>query len=332
MKSFLLVTIAFLFLFSGCGKKAEPFKVGELTEYRDPAYGFKVKYPKEWKNFGEAGKAIFSKSQGVVDKFLDPRTGEEGAQVTVQVVKYAGNTPEEIVQQGKEELKLTWQNISVAIDEKINIAGKEAVKVSYGIPVTSKKQISGYDIYVQGDTAMYKLICLGYGDEYEIHADAFSTIIKSFELPVVVAKNPDQWTPSGNMETYKSDFFTMLYPDNLEFNSVKKAAKDDFAMEMRADRLDCTIHIDIFSAKNLTVDKVWEQNKTRYSAKGSGQTQIDGQNAFWADYSPRRDIGSRVYFTVKNDKVIRTTINYYAAQKELYFPTFENMVKSMKLK
>lgn len=56
MKSFLLVTIAFLFLFSGCGKKAEPFKVGELTEYRDPAYGFKVKYPKEWKNLARQAR------------------------------------------------------------------------------------------------------------------------------------------------------------------------------------------------------------------------------------------------------------------------------------
>ncbi|MBI5022066.1 MAG: hypothetical protein HZB59_11580 [Ignavibacteriales bacterium] len=332
MKSFLLVTIAFLLLFTGCGKKAEPVKVGELNEYKDPAFGFKIKYPKEWKNFGEAGKAIFAKTQEVVNKFLDPRTGEEGAQVTVQVIKYAGSDAEDLIQLGRDELKQTWQNIQVSPDEKINVAGKEVIKIAYGIPVTSKKQISGYDIYVAGDTAMYKLMCLGYGDQYEAHAEVFSTMISSFELPVIVAKKSDQWTPSGNMETYKSDFFTMLYPDNLEFNAVKKAAKHDFAMEMRADRLDCSIHIDVFGAQKLTVEKVWDQNKGTYNAKNSGQIQIDGQTAFWADYSPRKDIGSRVYFTVKNDKVLRITINYFAAQKDIYFPTFENMVKSLKIK
>lgn len=332
MKAFLIITTVFLFLFNGCGKKVESFKVGELNEYKDPAFGFKVKYPKEWKNFGEAGKAIFTKSQEVVNKFLDPRTGEEGAQVTVQVIKYAGTSAEEIIQQGKDELKQTWQNITVTPDEKITVAGKEVIKVGYGIPVTSKKQISGYDIYVPGDTAMYKLNCLGYGDQYEAHAEAFAAVINSFELPVVVAKKSDQWSPSGNMETYKSDFFTMVYPDNLEFNPVKKAAKHDFAMEMRADRLDCSIHIDVFGAQKLTSEKVWEQNKGTYKAKNSGQIQIDGQNAFWADYSPRKEIGSRVYFVVKNDKVVRTTINYFAAQKDIYFPVFENMVKSLKLK
>jgi len=103
-------------------------------------------------------------------------------------------------------------------------------------------------------------------------------------------------------------------------------------MEMRADRLDCSIHIDIFGAQKLSVDKVWEQNKKRYNAKSTGQTQIDGEQAYWADYSPRKDIGSRVYFVVKNDKVIRITINYFAQQKDVYFPTFENMVKSIKIK
>jgi hypothetical protein len=101
---------------------------------------------------------------------------------------------------------------------------------------------------------------------------------------------------------------------------------------MRADRLDCSINIDVFDAKKLSVEKVWEQNKGRYNAKSTGQAKIDDQNAFYADYSPRKDINSRVYFAVKNDKVIRVTINYFAPQKDVYFPTFENMVKSIKLK
>ncbi|MDI6766639.1 MAG: hypothetical protein QME52_07440 [Bacteroidota bacterium] len=331
MKSFLSLCIISVFLIVGCEKKIEPIKVGEMNEYKDPAFGFKIKYIKEWKNFGEAGKAIFAKSQEVLNKFMDPRTGEEGAQLTVLVIRYIGNTPEDIIQEGKEELKQTWQNIQVMPDEPQTVAGKQVTNIRYGIPVTSKKQITGFDLYVPGDTAMYKITCLGYGDQYPAHNDVFTAMINSFEPPIVILKKPDVWTSSGNMEIYNSNFFTMLYPDNLEFVTVNKGT-NDFAMGMRADRLDCSINIDVFGAKGLTVEKVWEQNKGKYKAKATGQVQIDGQNSFWADYSPRKDISSRVYFVVKNDKVVRATINYFTPQKDIYFPTFENLVKSIKLK
>jgi hypothetical protein len=332
MKQLAILILVISISLIGCQKKVEPVKVGQLIEYKDPAFGFKIKYLAEWKSLGEAGRAKFAKSQDVIEKFLDPRTGEEGAEVSVEMREYKGGTIDDIILEGKEELKQTWQNIQVLPDEKVTIAGKEVTKINYAIPVTTKKQISGYDIYFPGDTAVYKITCLGYGEQYAAHTDAFLAMVNSFEPPVVVLKQPDQWTPSPTMQTYTSNFFTMQYPENLEFVPVKKGSNDDLAVEMRADRLDCSIHIAVFGAKNLTVDKVWTQNKAKYNVRNSGDIKIDDQNAYWADYSPRKDIGSRVYFTVKNDKVVRITINYYAPQKNNYFPTFENMVKSIKLK
>ena len=94
----------------------------------------------------------------------------------------------------------------------------------------------------------------------------------------------------------------------------------------------CSIHIDVFGAKKLTVDKVWEQNKGKYKAKGTGTSIIDGEKTFWVDYTPMASVNSRAYFVVKNDKVVRTTVNYFAPQKEIYFTVFENAVKSIKLK
>ena len=43
-------------------------------------------------------------------------------------------------------------------------------------------------------------------------------------------------------------------------------------------------------------------------------------------------VSSRAYFTVKNDKVVRTTLNWFAPKKGEYFPVLEGMVKSLKLK
>jgi hypothetical protein len=188
-------------------------------------------------------------------------------------------------------------------------------------------------VYIAGDTALYKVSFMAFGDDQAtIHSQIFAAMQGSFEIPVVVKKTDDKWAASPNMETYTSNYFTLQYPENMEFVDAPKG-KMDLAWERRADRFDCTIHIDVFGAQKLTVDKVWEQNKGKYkAAKGTGTMTIDGEKAFWVDYSPRTNVNSRAYFVVKNDKVIRTTLNWFAPQKDVYFPVFENSVKSIKLK
>ena len=91
MKSLIISLVLFTLILNGCEKKkVEPLPVGEMNEYKDPGYGFKIKYPKEWKSMGTTGKAIFAISQEVIDKFQNPATGIEGAMVIVEVLKYAG--------------------------------------------------------------------------------------------------------------------------------------------------------------------------------------------------------------------------------------------------
>jgi len=335
MKTFLKFGILLAFFVIGCEKKIEPVAVGELNSYRDPAFGFKILYPKDWKQLGTAGKAVFARSQEVINKFLDPTSGEPGAQVSVEVIPYAGKKLDEVVQQDKNDMKQANYNL----DEEgttggaIQLAGKQAETISYSLKVTTKSSIFGNSIYVGGDTAIYKLDFEGYGDQYAAHTAVFDTMKKSFEVPVIELKKPEYWVPSANLETYPGGaFFTMQYPDNLEIAQVPKGS-NDFAMEMRApDRRDCSIHIDVFGAKGLTVEKVWDQNKGRYKAKGTGSSTIDGVKALWVDYSVMKDVNSRAYFVVKNDKVIRITVNYFAPQKDVYFTPFEKCVNSIKLK
>lgn len=325
-----MTALLLVVLFFGCEKKkVEPLPVGEMNEYKDPAYGFKIKYPKEWKQLGQAGKATFAKSQEVINKFIDPKSGEEGAMASVEVVKLDGKMHDEIIEQKKSDYQNAGYHLSP--EEKLTIGNKEAVKLPYSIPVTSKTNITGYFVFVKGDTAVYELDFVGYGDQYTAHSNILAAMSQSFEPPVIVPKGSTTWQASTTLETYTSDFFTMKYPDNLNIVPMSKG-KNDFVMEMRADRLDCSIHIDVFGAHKLTIDKVWEQNKGKYKAKATGETTIDGEKSFWVDYSVMKDINSRAYFVVKNDKVIRITINWYAPQKDIYFTAFENCVKSLKLK
>jgi hypothetical protein len=327
-------TIAFLFVtflaLMGCGSpKVETVPVGEMNQYTDPGYGFTVQYPKEWKNYGNTGKAVFAKSQEVLDKFLDPRTGVEGEQIAVEVLPYGGKTPAALIQGIKDDLKT--QNAETKPEQQTTVGGKPALVIDYRIQATTKTSIFGQLVLVQGDTAMYKIDFEGYGPQYDAHVNVNAAIVKSFTPPVVVAKKPDVWNPSQNLTEFDAKLFTIKYPDNMEFVEVSKG-NNEFAMERRADRRDCSIHIDVFGAKNLTVDKVWDQNKGKYKAKNTGTATIDGAKAYWVDYAPMANINSRAYFVVKNDKVIRISVNWFAPQKDIYFTVFEKSINSIKLK
>lgn len=323
-------TITILFL-AGCGeKKAENVPVGEMTAYRDPGYGFSIKYPKDWKQLGTVGKAVFAKSEDVVLRFQDFKSGEPGGMVTVTVVEYKGHTPVDVMGSTNDELKTYAQ---VKPEQQVQVAGKQASRVDYYYQATRKYQVQGYVVYVPGDTALYSIDFKGYGDQFDAHQAVFTAVLNSFELPVITSKKSDVWVPKPPVEYTNSPFFTMQYPEDMEFTPTKKTGDRDFVIEMHApDRQDCSIHIDVFPAKKLNVDKVWEQNKGHYRALGTGKSTIDGLAAYWVDYPGAKDVSSRAYFTVKNDKVIRVTVNWYSPKKDVYFTALEKIVNSIKLK
>jgi hypothetical protein len=331
MKKSIIFLLFIVLVFIGCAKKeTPPVPVGEMSEYKDPAYGFKIHYPKEWKQLGTTGNAVFVKSQEVVNKFMDPNSGEEGGQVTVEVLKLEGKTAEEVIQTSKDLFQQSWSKVDIQPDQQVTVANKPAAKVGYSVQVTSKSNITGYQIYVTGDTAVYKLDFVGYGDQFTAHAGVFDAMLKSFELPVVIIKS-DKWMASPSMENYNSNFFSMQYPENMVPENVNKG-KNDFSMKLRADRLDCSIQIDVFAAQKLTTEKVFEQNKGKVKARGTGKATIDGNEALWVEDAPMANITRRQYYVVKNDKVIRPTVIWFAAQKDIYFPVFEKCVSSIKLK
>lgn len=330
MKSTIILALMFVVAFIGCGeKKTEPVPVGEMNEYRDPGYGFKIKYPKEWKQWGTTGKPVFARSQEVLNKFLDPRSGEPGAEVSIEVMRNEGKSAAERIQSAKDDMKQL--NMQLSPDERVTVAGREATRIPYMIKATTKTNINGHQLFVPGDTATYRLDFIAWGDQYEAHSAVFDAMLKSFDLPVVVAKKSDVFQPSASVETFNSQFFSFEYPDNMESMPVSKG-NFDFSVKMRADRLDCSIQVDVFGAKGLTVDKVWEQNKGRFRARNTGEASIGGIKAIWVEYSPIANIMSRTYFIVKNDKVVRPTVTWYQPQHDVYFPVFEGVVKSMKLK
>lgn len=67
MKYVALVCLLLILLLSACEKKTEPVPVGQMSEYRDPGYGFTIQYPQEWKQLGTTGKGGVRKIAGSVE-------------------------------------------------------------------------------------------------------------------------------------------------------------------------------------------------------------------------------------------------------------------------
>jgi hypothetical protein len=81
------------------------------------------------------------------------------------------------------------------------------------------------------------------------------------------------------------------------------------------------------------LDKVVDQNSKKLSnVTGKGTITISGENARFFNYSPARGIKSRIYFTVKNDKIYRVIFNYYAPMEKDFLPAYEKIIASIRLK
>jgi len=305
-------------------------KVGEMVEYRDPAYGFSIKYPKEWLSMGESGRAMFVLSEEVVNNFLDPVNGKRtGAQVSVQAYKQEdGKTVDVILADGLMELQ---QTATMKGEETITVDGKEAKKYNYEIPVTNKLSIYGYQIYLPIDTMLFSINFRAFGDYLEATQDVFNAMQSSFVPPAILAKTDNRPRPSDQFDKYDTPFFSVEYPSNFNFTSPAKG-KNDFVVQLGGERLDCTIRFDVFGAQDLTIEKVFEQNKGKYKTTSANESMVDGLKAPFVNYAPAKDISSRAYFMVKNNKVIRVTLNWFAPETELYLKPFEKVVSSMKLK
>ncbi len=329
MKKYLYFALFLSIILMSCGKKMEPVKIGTLKEYKDPLFGFSIQYPEEWKQFGQAGKARFYQSQGVFQKFLDKgKPGELGTEVVVLISQLDNKTFDDFLEEIRQDIKNEGR-----IDKESNttILDKNAIRFDYTIPITTKLNLVGYKFVFQSDTLFYEIGFSGFGEMYDAHAAVFDAIFKSFALPKPVMKTIEGFVASEIFDKYETPFFIINYPDNLNFDNVAKG-KNDLSIQIRADRLDCTIRFDVFSAQNLTVEKVFEQNKGLYKVKSTSERTIDGLKSLYLNYSPVSNIESRAYFVVKNDKVIRVTINWFNPQKDIYFPVFENIINLMKLK
>jgi hypothetical protein len=340
MKPKILFLILFALLISllviGCGKKiVEIKKVGELSQYKDPVYSFEVSYPKDWTKNNEIGTARFYPDQNSIGRFADPFTGagQGGVQIKVAVEK----TVETLVKVAKNYRDtMVAERRKIDGEEKIKVDGQDAIKIFLTSNFGKENVQKSFRIFIATDSLVTYIDCAAFNQDWEAYAPIFDAVVQKVKIGKMPTAGGAKTSsavekPSDVFANYQTPYFSVSYPENFNFSSPPKG-KNEFSVELKGERLDCTIRFDVFPAKGLTVDKVVNQNKAAYKAASGTPLTIDGVAAQYMNYSQQKNVNSRAYFIVKNDKVIRITLNWFTPESDTYKPVFEKVVNSMKLK
>lgn len=319
-----------ILLLAGCGGevKIAPVPVGEMEEYKDPGSGFHLSYPKGWAPGAESGRVSIFNTADAYQKYLEP-TGPYGDAVLVRVdVRKSADlaaTKAEFLKEFSEDGR------TMMAEEPITVDGKPGWKVGYKVPYAAKVIMNGHLVGVPADSAYYFLAFSGFNQQYEAHTAVFDAMLASFQLPKPAAPGTDETLPSETFANYDAKLFTFEYPENFNFTGAPKG-NNEMTVELRGYRQDCTIRFDVFGAKGLPLEKVFEQNKAKYRARSTGNATVGGQAAMFVNYSPAAQVDSRAYFIVRNDKVYRITLNWFKGQADAYNAAYTKVISSVKFK
>jgi hypothetical protein len=306
----------------------EPVQVGEMQEYTDPGIGFSIHYPTGWVSNAQVGRVRLYNAQGVADKFLDPTgVGAIGVEIGVEATKLA--SPMARIEEIKKELAAI--NIQLGNEQSLTVDGASGTKLPYTANWGGKNIIYGHRVFIPVDSMLYDLGFAGFGDFYEGYSAVFDASLNSFKLPKPKVKGADETLPSETMSSYDAKLFSFMYPDNFNFTNAPKG-KNELVVELRGVRQDCSIRFDVFGAEGLTVDKVFEQNKGKYKGASTAKTTVGGEPAWMLTYSPTANVERRFYFVVRDNKVIRTTLDWHKPQRDQYLASYDKVVSSVKFK
>jgi hypothetical protein len=332
-----ILSVGVVLLLVSCSKK-KVLSVGEFESYQDPAYAFGISFPKDWIKDPEVGKRIrIYSSFDARDRFFDP-TGSKpaGVYIEVGIDTTKGQTLDAYAKDVEQDMAGIW---TVKQEEQTTLEDLPAIKIPFTILIDNRNEVVGYRVAAMKNDVITYVEVSGFSgvfDDYKLIIDTSLTTVRFGRLMTAKSKE-DISKPAETFETYKGKFFDLEYPSNFEYKLPQKP-NTDIVMDLKGYRADCTMKIEVSDAQNLTVDKVVAQNesnlqKAGYRTKKKASVTIDGNKAALIDLTyTKGDVDSRAYYAVKNNKMYFIFLTWYRPQSNVYIPTFEKMVSSLKLK
>ena len=232
----------------------------------------------------------------------------------------------------------TAEGFTVKEIEDATIEGLGAKKVAYTGAYDENTKIHTICVATLKDSTIYYVQYSAFNNLFEPNKFVFDSVMVSLSLPkkIIIEKGVDPAIPVAQTERYSDNNLQLEHPANFGASDVAK--KGDVISAVRFmgtnkdSRNDCTIDIDVRPAKKLSLEKVVDQNSKFFKASSKGNTTIGGEKAIYLDYSLVKNVDSRVYFIVKNDKIFRIILNYYSPMKKDFLPAFEKVIASIRFK
>lgn len=330
------LSIILMTALAGCSRKATPVPIEGLELRTDEVRKFELKVPKNWfvqQRRGDLILAVSSKAHS--SRFLSFGKGKGGAKVEMRVIPMDSTTTiDSLVKRSKLEFE---DNLDRYERATTTLGGKPGQKLSVKFDQEDGEfQSEAY--FAENDSLITILTFAAFGNTFSEYEKEFKEILASVKLPVrpVIAPAGPQGPsapepPSDTLRAYNAPDFTIQIPQN--FQGTKGQSTGLSSMSFAGSRLDCTIQIDVFDAKDQkNLDKIIEQNKGRYGGSSPTATQLSGVKAYYFSYNPAANIQSRAYFMVKGDRMVRVTMNWFKPEQAVYLPIFEKCLATFKLK
>lgn len=330
MKTAAVLSVLVAFGLFGCTeKKMEPVPAGEMKEYKDPGLGWSINYPSNWPLVNaEVGHARFYNASGVDTKFRVPNEpGTTGVEISVDVAKTADAAAD--IRKNIAEMKSG--GFQVEPEENVTVDGMAATKVKYGANYGKNSIIYGHHVYVAKDSLVYDLGFAGFGQMYGAYTQIFDASLNSFKMAKPKEKGADETLPAESFSTFNGKTVSFDYPDNFNSTSPGRGSYEEVA-EFRGVRLDCSIRYDVSPAKGLTLEKVFEQKKGLIRGGSTGRTTVGGEPAMTLTGGVSRDVQRKMYFVVRNDKIMRFTTDWFRPQSAQYGAAYDKVISSVKFK
>ncbi len=330
MKTLSMLAALIAIVLIGCSeKKMEAVPVGEMTEYKDPGMGWSIGYPKMWPVVNaEVGRARFYNANDVDSKFRVPNEpGTVGVEVSVDAHK-SSDAAAEIA---KSIAEMKSGGFQVEPEEKVTVNGMDATKVKYGANYGKNSIIYGHHVYIMKDSLLYELGFAGFGKFYEAYAQVFDAVLNSFKPAKPKEKGQDETLPSETFSTFNGKTVSFDYPDNYNSTNPSRGTYEEVA-EFRGVRQDCSIRYDVSAAKGLTLEKVFAQKKGLIRGGSSGNATVGGLPAMTLTGAVSKDVQRKMYFVVKDDKILRFTTDWFRPQSAQYGAAYDKVIGSAKFK
>ena len=331
---FLLTVFAIL---PGC-KKYAAVDIKEWAQFQDQFFKVSFNYPKDWVVVTESKKVTISSSAEAAEKFFDHDSHKaDGVQIIVAAIRSDSMQDYTKYIQDFKDGK-TAEGFAVKEIEDATIEGIGAKKVTYMGAYDENTKISAICAATLKDSTIYYVQYSAFNNLFESYKFVFDSVMASLSLPqkIVIVKGVDPAIPIAQTEKYSDNNLQLEYPANFGASDMQKKGDVISAVKFmgttNVSRNDCTIDIDVRPAKNLKLEKVVAQNSKFFKASYTGNTTVGGEKATYLNYSVVKNVDSRVYFIVKNDKIFRIILNYYSPMKKDFLPAFEKVIASIRLK